>query len=144
METISIFNDLMIAPCGINCGTCMAHLRDSNKCPGCRIADSKKLRTRNLCRIKNCLQLAEINSGFCYECGSFPCDKMKHIDKRYRLKYKTSLIQNLLTLKETGMTNYLILETEKWTCPNCGVILSVHRNFCMDCNQVIDRTSQLS
>jgi hypothetical protein len=27
----------LIAPCGMNCGVCMAYLREKNKCPGCRL-----------------------------------------------------------------------------------------------------------
>lgn len=29
------FDKSLIAPCGMNCGTCIAYLRDKNKCPGC-------------------------------------------------------------------------------------------------------------
>ena len=38
---------VMIAPCGINCGFCMAHLRDKNKCPGCNSDGPGKLAIKN-------------------------------------------------------------------------------------------------
>jgi predicted RNA-binding Zn-ribbon protein involved in translation (DUF1610 family) len=59
---------------------------------------------------------------------------MKQLDKRYRTRYNTSLIRNLETITETGMTSYLENEVRKWSCPNCGAVLSVHRKSCLKCN----------
>ena len=44
----------LIAPCGMNCGICMAFLRPTNKCPGCRSDDTDKPITRIGCKIKTC------------------------------------------------------------------------------------------
>jgi hypothetical protein len=134
MTTSISFDRSMIAPCGINCGTCMAYLRAKNKCYGCWVDFDSKRKTCNECRIKNCELLAKTSSKFCYECEIFPCDRIKHIDKRYRTKYRASLIQNLVTIKETGITTFLELEVKKWTCPNCGSTLSVHRDNCLQCS----------
>lgn len=41
IQTVA-FEKHLIAPCGMNCGTCIAYLRDKNKCPGCRITSSGK------------------------------------------------------------------------------------------------------
>jgi hypothetical protein len=134
-----VFDRTMIAPCGINCGTCLAFLREKNRCNGCRVIWEDKAKSRVLCRIKNCEQLGLTESGFCYECERFPCKLIKHIDKRYRTKYKISLVQNLLTLKELWMTKYLEAEQDKWSCPNCGAALCVHRDFCLHCKVTIDK-----
>lgn len=134
MQTLVTFNSSMIAPCGINCGTCMAFLRDKNKCLGCRVDFASKRKTCKQCRIKNCELLVKNSLEFCCECETFPCDMIKHIDKRYRTKYRTSLIQNLVTIRETGISAFLELESEKWTCPNCGSTLSVHRDNCPKCS----------
>jgi hypothetical protein len=140
--TISVtFNNTMIAPCGINCGTCFAYLRDKNKCPGCLSIFTSKPKTRLYCKIKNCEHLNNTHSRFCYECEKFPCQRLEHIDKRYRTKYKSSLIQNLVTMKEIGITEYLINETNKWTCPNCGSTTSVHRDNCPTCNLDLKKNS---
>jgi ribosomal protein S27AE len=133
MKTSVTFGKSMIAPCGMNCGTCIAFLRDKNKCYGCRIDSADKLKTRQLCVIKNCNYLAATSSKFCYDCDKFPCPRIKQIDKRYRTKYRTSFIQNLLMIKENGITNFLEFESERRTCPNCGSVLSVHRNNCLIC-----------
>jgi hypothetical protein len=134
MTTSVSFERSLIAPCGINCGTCMAFLRVKNKCYGCWVDFDSKRKTCCECKIKNCELLAKTSSKFCYECKIFPCEKIKHIDKRYRTKYRASLIQNLVTIKETGITTFLELEVKKWTCPNCGSTLSVHRDHCLVCS----------
>jgi len=134
MTTSISFDTSMIAPCGINCGTCMAFQRVKNKCYGCWVDFDSKRKTCTDCKIRNCEYLVRTSSKFCYECEIFPCEKIKHIDKRYRTKYRTGLIQNLLTIKETGIANFLELEVKKWTCPNCGSTLSVHRDSCLVCS----------
>jgi hypothetical protein len=134
MTNSVIFDKSMIAPCGINCGTCMAYLRVKNKCFGCRVDFDSKRKSCMQCRIKNCDLLVRTPSGFCNECNVFPCNMIKHIDKRYRLKYRASLIQNLVNIKETGITSFLEMEAKKWTCPKCGSTLSVHRNSCLVCS----------
>lgn len=37
-----MFRKTLIAPCGINCGICLAFLRDKNTCMGCREFDVNK------------------------------------------------------------------------------------------------------
>jgi hypothetical protein len=58
---------------------------------------------------------------------------------KYRIRSKTGLIQNLLTIKDIGMSNYLASEINRWTCPNCGSIISVHRDNCLICNFEINK-----
>jgi hypothetical protein len=133
VRTLSKFDQSLIAPCGMNCGTCIAYLRDNNKCYGCRISFADKLKTREKCKIKNCITLEETTSKFCHDCKEFPCQRLKHLDKRYRTKYNTSFIENLLMIKETGIANFLAFESKRRTCQNCGSVISVHRNFCLTC-----------
>jgi hypothetical protein len=135
MKTSETFNKKLIAPCGINCGTCIAFLREKNKCFGCRIGSEKKAITREMCIIKNCNHFKNTNSVFCYDCETFPCKRIKQLDKRYSTKYRSSLIQNLLAIKKTGMKKHLENEIIKWTCTNCGSILSIHRENCQSCGK---------
>ena len=128
------FESIMIAPCGINCGTCIAHLRNKKKCCGCRPESGFKVNHCAACRIKNCEFLIKSASGFCFDCEWFPCLRLKQIDKRYLTKYKTGLIQNLVKIKEIGITEYIKNEIIRWTCPNCGSIISVHRDNCLSCD----------
>jgi hypothetical protein len=134
VETLVKFNADQIAPCGINCGTCIAFLREKNRCHGCRHADLNIPVSRLSCRIKNCEHLQTTESKLCSDCQLFPCARLKHIDKRYRTKYYTSLILNLTAIRDTGMATFLENEVRKWSCPNCGEIVSVHRENCIKCS----------
>ena len=129
----------LIAPCGMNFALCAAYLfkqKDLNKrgfhrtyCPGC------------IPRGKNCTHMADacqlLGNGlvrFCFECESYPCKRLKALDKRYRTKYHMSMIENLNLIKEKGMKEFLEDEEEKWRCPKCGGTICCHNGLCLDCD----------
>ena len=129
----------LIAPCGMNCGLCIAYQfreKDLNKqgfhrtyCPGC------------VPRGKNCTHMGDkcelLGKGivrFCYECEAFPCKRLKSLDKRYRTKYGMSMIENLENIRRNGIEAFVKNEKERWNCPQCGGILSVHKNNCIYCD----------
>lgn len=126
-------NTQLIAPCGMNCGLCLAYLRDKNVCHGCWSNQGIKSNSRSNCSIKKCVLLAETDSKFCYECTRFPCARLKQIDKRYRLKYKMSMIENLHYIKEFGLDNFEQKESVRWKCDTCGEMICVHRGICLKC-----------
>jgi len=90
----SLNKNLLIATCGMNCGICIAYLREKNKCSGCRGLNKGNPITRSECKIKKCDKL---HSEFCFNCEEFPCKKLMHLDKRYQTKYNMSMIENLLS-----------------------------------------------
>ena len=124
---------MLIAPCGMNCRLCIAYLRERNPCPGCRGDDRGKPKTRFACRIKKCEKMATGKTSYCFSCGDFPCDRLKHLDKRYRTKYGMSLIDNLNRIKESDIRQVVKDEEKKWTCPKCGELICVHRPQCLSC-----------
>jgi hypothetical protein len=127
---------VLIAPCGMNCGICVAHLRTKNVCPGCRIKDPSKPKTRSDCSLSNCKVLSTTGSDFCYDCGEYPCKRLKHLDKRYRTKYRMSMIENLDSIKSLGLDKFLQNEQARWRCPECGGVICVHKGFCLNCKAV--------
>ena len=127
------FDKYLIAPCGMNCGTCIAYLRNKNKCPGCRVYSADKAISIQRCIIPKCVHLDKTESKFCYECEKYPCKRVKQLDKRYRTKYNTSFIENLAMIKEKGIEKFLVFESKRRTCHNCGSLLSVHRDYCLTC-----------
>jgi len=135
MTTGVLFHRINIAPCGINCGTCKAYLRVKNKCSGCMTSSGPKVNHCGNCSIRHCELLEKTSSKFCYDCEIFPCRKIKHIDKRYRLRYKTGLMNNLLTIKTIGIDSYLKNEAGRWRCSACGSLLSVHSDSCAKCGK---------
>ncbi|MBN2117149.1 MAG: DUF3795 domain-containing protein [Anaerolineales bacterium] len=125
----------LIAPCGMDCGICMAYVRDKNKCPGCRARDRNEPVSVARCKIKNCATFKRSKSKFCFECETFPCGRLKHLDKRYRTKYNMSMIENLKTIKTIGIRKFLANEKVRWTCPDCGGTICVHRGYCYNCGK---------
>jgi hypothetical protein len=129
----------LIAPCGMNCGICVSHLamkHDLNNkgfgkkyCLGC------------LPRGKHCVFMEQhcdlLGKGlvrFCHECESFPCRRLKALDKRYRTKYHMSMIENLDFIKEHGIEQFLAREEERWRCPGCGAEICCHNGLCLNCD----------
>jgi hypothetical protein len=126
-------NIALIAPCGINCGICLAYLREKNKCGGCRIKPAVSFKSIDRCVIRNCIHLKETSSGFCYECDKYPCRRLKQLDKRYRIKYRENVIDNLDSIKVIGLNRFVEAEVERWKCKNCGATICVHRDKCLGC-----------
>lgn len=124
---------LLIAPCGMNCGICVAYLRERNKCPGCRGPDENKPVTRWKCKIKTCTTFQNDNMQFCFECKDFPCKRLKTLDKRYRTKYSMSMIENLENINKLGIARFLENESKRWKCVKCGGTICVHRGYCYSC-----------
>jgi hypothetical protein len=123
----------LIAPCGMNCRLCCAYRRDKKACPGCRGDDSVKPKTRVRCLIKTCEKLDQGNVRYCFNCDTFPCDRLKHLDERYRTKYGMSMIDNLVHIKKFGIRQFIKNEKERWTCPECSQLLCVHKQLCLSC-----------
>ncbi|MFA5021914.1 MAG: DUF3795 domain-containing protein [Patescibacteria group bacterium] len=124
----------LIAPCGMNCGICLGYLREKNKCLGCRGINKNKLDSCRKCSIKNCQILKKNKMFFCSDkCEKFPCARLKNLDKRYRTKYKMSMLENLEFIKNNGIRMFVKKEKSKWACKKCDGTICVHRGFCLNC-----------
>lgn len=99
----------MIAPCGIDCAVCRAHVREKNVCPGCN--NGPTLPSCKKCKIKLC---DKKTGEHCFACAEFPCEKMRKLDKRYREKYGMSEIENLEFIRDHGIDKFLESEKKKW------------------------------
>jgi hypothetical protein len=129
----------LIAPCGMNCRLCVAYQfreYDYNKkgfkrkyCPGCQPRGQNCLHMQDACHL-----LGEGLVRFCFECDRFPCKRLKSLNKRYQTKYQMSMLENLLMIKEKGMTYFLEKEKEKWSCSDCGSIRCCHNGLCLQCD----------
>ncbi|MDD3718803.1 MAG: DUF3795 domain-containing protein [Actinomycetota bacterium] len=123
----------LVAPCGMNCRICYAFLRERNRCPGCRGPDAGKPVSCRDCIIKNCITFRGSKARYCFECERVPCDRLKRLDKRYRTKYRMSMLDNLENIKARGIRAFIRLEEERWTCTDCGGTINVHKGCCHDC-----------
>lgn len=125
----------MLAPCGMNCAVCYVHLKKKKACQGCRgQAESQPDHCRE-CNIRNCT--VDRGIDFCFECASFPCAVIKRLDKSYQQRYQVSLIENAIRFKTVGAEQYLLEEKQKWTCTQCGGVISLHDRLCSECGMQI-------
>mgnify|MGYP006900794817 FL=1 len=112
-KTAIVFEKEMIAPCGMNCGSCLGFMRFKEHCPGCRMLDNSKPEYCKKCIIINCDMLKTTESGFCYDCPKYPCRRLKNLDKRYRTRYNTGFLDNLAMIKNEGIDRFLMFETNR-------------------------------
>ncbi|MFC1536172.1 DUF3795 domain-containing protein [Candidatus Neomarinimicrobiota bacterium] len=133
MEALNRFE--LIAPCGMNCGICLGHLRYKNQCPGCRKKDAYESSYGRKCIIRSCQILKENNWKFCSDkCDKYPCIRLRNLNKRYRTKYNMSMIENLENIKGNGIRKFVKSEKARWACPECGGTVCVHRGHCLICS----------
>ncbi|MCE5271073.1 DUF3795 domain-containing protein [bacterium] len=125
----------LIARCGMNCRLCHAYVRDKNTCPGCRSGGYFIFKSVVRCRILNCGRIPEDRADYCFNCDSFPCTRLKQLDKRYRTKYGMSMLENLENIRLNGVESFVEKENQRWECPGCGEILSVHKPQCLSCGR---------
>jgi hypothetical protein len=118
---MKVLSKKMIASCGMNCGVCMAHLREKEPCPGC-FNPLPRYKSCWNCKMRNCKKR---KSFFCFDCAEFPCERLKHLDKRYRTKYDMSEIANLEFTKKHGIKKFLEQQEKKYVSKK-GVFC-VHR-----------------
>jgi hypothetical protein len=132
-------DEKLIAPCGMNCGVCINYQAMKNDlkkkgfqkryCPGCRPRGKNCIFMGN-----HCDRLGKGLVRFCYECGDFPCKRLKALDKRYRTKYHMSVIENLEFIQTYGIERFLESEDAKWRCLECGEMICCHNGLCLNCD----------
>ena len=105
------FKPTTIAPCGMNCGICRAFLRHKNPCRGCADPGTARNTSCENCRMRRCERRM---GAFCFDCTEFPCERLRHLDKRYRTKYGMSEIENLAFIRNHGIEAFLEMERERW------------------------------
>lgn len=125
----------LVAPCGMYCVLCVAYHgytmsgdRRKHVCTGCRIYDKTCAFLKRDCQL-----LRDGSVEFCYQCDEFPCDNLRKLDERYKDKYDTSLIGNLLKIRDKGLESFIKEQREIYTCPECGEIICMHTNKCYKC-----------
>ena len=133
-----MFTENMVAPCGLDCSLCSAAHKKKNPCPGCTGTDEYKpefCSTR--CTIIQCGKIKANKYRFCDECPDFPCEFSYERENRYMSQYvmKESPFTNLKIIREKGMAAFLDDQKEKWTCKECGGVVSVHDDICSVCGK---------
>ncbi len=120
------------APCGMNCMVCYKHL-GKRACPGCLSGGENKPEHCRVCMIKSCTEAKGVR--YCFQCGEFPCKQLKALDKSYRVRYGTSLVELGLSARAEGIEECLRDLLLRYTCPGCGGIISLHDGDCSECGK---------
>lgn len=123
----------------MNCALCVSYLamkHDINRqgfsrryCPGCVPRGKHCTFLRDSCE-----KLGKGLVRFCFECGDYPCARLKALDKRYREKYHMSMIANLNAIRAEGMEHFLQEQEKAWRCPECGASICCHNGLCLNCD----------
>ncbi len=132
----------LVAPCGINCALCKRYLAFKNKippakgviyCEGCRPSDRHCTLLKPACR--RILKLAESEIDYCCDCNSFPCEKLSHLDVRYRENYGVSPVDNLEEIRDRGLAEFLEEQSRRYSCEKCGSLICMHDKKCYKCER---------
>ncbi|MBI9050810.1 MAG: DUF3795 domain-containing protein [Anaerolineaceae bacterium] len=136
MKMPDTLSESLLAPCGITCITCYAYLRKKKPCLGCLGEDAAKPNHCRVCNKKTCA--TERGLTHCAQCDDFPCLLVKRLDKSYRQRYQTSLIENGKRLREVGFAQHLLNEQQRWQCSECGGVICIHDHLCSNCGVEMD------
>lgn len=135
------FTPDLVAPCGMNCAICRAYIAYTHKIPRVRgkitYCAGCVPRAKNCYIKRGCKKLFNHQLLSCSECDTMPCEKLAHLDRRYREHYDMSMIENIKLLKAKGMADFLKSQTKKYTCPNCKDVICVHDAKCLACGYKI-------
>jgi hypothetical protein len=112
----------LVAPCGIDCGSCELYLCKDNQqlfsflvsigipkeklpCVGCRPGNGNCPVIEDQCATYACGK--EKNIEFCYECKGFPCDKFHPAADRADVLPHNLKVFNLGTIKRDGVESFI-------------------------------------
>lgn len=122
---------MLFAPCGMNCLVCYKHCYHKKSCSGCRNSDKGKPEHCRKCRIKDCI--GDKGLVYCYECPEHPCRLIKNLEKSYKKRYQVSLVENSEFVGRYGPERFMEGQKEKYICPVCGGVISIHDGECSEC-----------
>ncbi len=118
---------LLVAPCGIDCGTCELHLCKDNPelfayllskgipkeklpCAGCREIKGKCPVIGEQCASYSCV--IEKDVDFCFHCQNFPCSKLNPSADRADVLPHNLKVFNLCTIQREGVDGFIEISRE--------------------------------
>lgn len=124
---------IMLAPCGMNCLVCYKHCYHKKPCAGCLNSDKGKPEYCRKCKIKDCV--SEKSLTYCFACAQYPCKLIKNLEKSYNKRYQASLVENGRFVQAHGLELFMEQQKAKYTCPQCGGVISIHDRECSECQE---------
>lgn len=144
MDNKHCINPELIAPCGMNCAICSGYLGFKNQVPrkrglithciGCRPRNKQCAFLKRKC--KDNLKLLKGEVEYCFKCNCYPCERLKHLDERYRRDFGMSMIGNLSEIKQEGLDIFIERQYRKYKCRICNELISIHNKKCFICEKI--------
>jgi hypothetical protein len=132
----------LIAPCGMDCAVCSAYRAYTHQiprqrgtisyCAGCRVRRKRCVYLKG-----RCARLAAADVEYRFECPTYPCDRLQHLDRRYRTRYGISLIGNLELVRTRGAPEFARRQEAVFACTRGGGLRSVHNQKCFTCDKIL-------
>ena len=130
------FSTELIAPCGMNCRICIGYFgytmsgqKRKMQCIGCNPSGKSCAHLK-----KYCGKLKKKEIEYCYECLDFPCEQLRKLDMKYRIRFDMSTVANLEYIRDKGMKKFLQEQEERYKCPSCQGVICVHNGKCYSCD----------
>jgi len=126
--------------CGLYCGACPSYQKGT--CLGCRSEDKKQNRKSKWgCKIRLCCH-KEKELEHCGQCEQFPCNLIdRKLIKSHpgdpKFTYRHEIPKNVKEIDKIGIKDWLTTQKDKWSCPDCGHLLSFYYYKCNECGKVI-------
>ncbi|MBQ8599120.1 MAG: DUF3795 domain-containing protein [Oscillospiraceae bacterium] len=111
-----------VSICGLFCGACPAY---PEECHGC-LSDHLRASCRE-CKhgFRDCVKEHQVSR--CYECSSFPCERLEVFSKGpiiNGVNNHANVIPDSCRLQEVGIEQWLKEKMEQHICPKCGELIS--------------------
>ncbi|MDD3831317.1 MAG: DUF3795 domain-containing protein [Clostridia bacterium] len=132
-----MFEDKMLAPCGLDCSLCSKAYRAEKPCPGCHGEDEYKSKYCSTCGIALCKLRPLLPDDFCDKCPQYPCADIMEKQNRYTTQYPLveNPIDNLVQMRKIGITQFMDNQRKQWSC-ECGGVFCVYNGVCSKCGKV--------
>lgn len=125
------------AICGLFCGTCPCY---PEECHGC--LSNKLAFGCDTCGngFRQCAREHDVER--CYECTSFPCERLEHFKDQHVVNgigHHKNVIKDLNIMKDQGVDSWVEEQTKKNLCSSCGKLLYWYDLKCHNCGHPIKR-----
>jgi hypothetical protein len=75
---------------------------------------------------KRCDKSQKKEVAFCFERDKMPCSNLDRLDRKSKERYGMSMVENLKEIQEKEMISVLTHQEDKYRCPTCGDVVSIH------------------
>lgn len=110
--------ELKISPEEVNCNGCKSDIIFKNCID---------------CYFRNCCISKELD--FCFQCSEYPCPELKKFKNIERLPHLSVNLENLETIRDGGLENWLVAQKNRWKCPACETKFSWYEENCQNCGK---------